>query len=308
MGNKLRGAVVPLATDSTKSDESVSALISLVGARVLAKRKALRFSRRELSELSGVSSRYLVQLEGGEGNISIGLLQRIAMALELTIDELVRRDDEPLDDVANMTERYRRADAPTRAEIMRILDPEQSRTQKATRICLIGLRGAGKSTLGQRLSQTLQLPFIELNNEIEQNAGIPLGEIIALYGEEGYRTLEADTLKTLLAKNERLVLAVAGGLVERSDTFASVLEQCHTIWLKADPTDHMERVRAQGDLRPMAGNPRAMAQLREILLARESRYQQAEHHVNTSGKTVDNSLAELCQLITANKIMTSSVS
>ncbi len=308
MGGKPEASAVFLAADSTKQDESVIALISLVGARVLAARKLMRYSRRELSERSGVSTRYLVQLEGGEGNISIGLLHRVAMALELTIDELVRSDDAPLDDVAHMTERYRRADAPTRTEVMRLLDPEQLRTQKATRICLIGLRGAGKSTLGLRLSQTLQLPFVELNSEIEKNAGIPLGEIIALYGEEGYRTLEADTLKAILAKNERLVLAVAGGLVERSDTFASVLGQCHTIWLKADPTEHMERVRAQGDLRPMAGNPRAMAQLREILLARESRYQQAEHHIDTSGKTVDDSLAELCQLITAKNITTKCVS
>lgn len=135
--------------------------------------------------------------------------------------------------------------------------------------------------------------------------GIPLGENITLYGEEGYRTLEADTLKAVIATHQRLALAVAGGLVEQPDTFAEVLGGCHTIWLQADPTEHMERVRAQGNLRPMAGNPRAMAQRCEILLVRESRYRQAECHLNTSGKTVDESLADLCGLIPSNNIFAS---
>lgn len=289
-------------TDTLALEASVTALISQVGSRVLAARKARRYSRRELSERSGVSTRYLVQLESGEGNISIGLLQRVAMALELSIDELVSSDDTLSDDLARVVSRYRSADAVTRAQVMRVLDPERLRESKAERVCLIGLRGAGKSTLGTLLSQALQVPFIELNAEIERSAGIPLGEIIALYGEAGYRTLEAGTLKTIIDTHERLVLAVAGGLVERPDTFAEILGRCHTIWLKADPAEHMERVRAQGDLRPMAGNPRAMAQLREILLARESRYRQAECHLNTSGRTVDESLADLRELIASHNI------
>ncbi len=309
MGDKLKSASARVDTDSAALETSVSTLIKQVGARVLVARKAKRFSRRELSERSGVSTRYLVQLESGEGNISIGLLHRVASALELTIDKLVSDDDalddELNDEVARVILRYRRADAATRAHVQRVLDPAGMREQKAERVCLIGLRGAGKSTLGSRLSQSLQVPFIELNSEIERNVGMPISEIIALYGEEGYRALEADSLTTIIASHERLILAVAGGLVEQPDTFAEVLGRCHTIWLKADPTEHMARVRAQGDLRPMAGNPQAMTQLRQILLTRESDYRQAECHLNTSGRTVDESLEELRELIASHNMIAS---
>lgn len=288
--------------ESQRLESSVGALISEVGSRVLAARKSNRYSRRELSERSGVSTRYLVQLEAGEGNISIGLLQRVAAALNLSIESLVSSDDALSEDLVRVVSQYRSADAATRAQVMRILDPERLRESKAERVCLIGLRGAGKSTLGARLSQALHLPFIELNTEIERGAGIPLSEIFALYGEEGYRTLEAETLQAIITTHKRLILAVAGGLVEQPDTFNEVLQRCHTVWLKADPTEHMERVREQGDLRPMAGNPRAMTQLREILLARESRYRQAECQLNTSGRTVDESLDDLLQLIASLNI------
>ncbi len=285
-------------------DESVTALIDQVAERVYSARKAKRLSRRELSELSGVSPRYLVRLEGGEGNISIGLLQRIAVALDRPIEWLVGTDGALANDLARLVVRYRNADAATRASVLRVLDPDQLRERKAERVCLIGLRGAGKSTLGARLSHEMDLPFIELNQEIERSAGMPVGEIIAMYGEEGFRKLESDTLNTIIATRERLVLAVAGGVVEEAGTFAEVLSRFHTVWLKAQPKEHMERVRAQGDLRPMAGNPQAMEQLREILVARESRYAQAEHHLDTSGNTIDVSLAELSSLIASHGILT----
>lgn len=294
--------------DPSAPEASAAALIVLVGERVFAARKDKRLSRRELSELSSVSPRYLARLEGGEGNISIGLLQRIAVALDRPIDWLVRNDDALSDEVALLISHYRSADAATRAQALRVLDPEQLRERKAERLCLIGLRGAGKSTLGARLSEAMDLPFVELNKEIERSAGMPIGEVIAMYGEAGYRKLEADTLQTIVATRERLVLAVAGGVVEQPDTFAELLKRFHTIWLKANPSEHMERVRAQGDLRPMAGNPRAMEQLREILIARESRYKRAEHHLDTSGKTVEASLDELLALIDTYDILTQGTS
>lgn len=285
-------------------DSSVTALINQVAERVYAARKAKRLSRRELSELSGVSPRYLVKLEGGEGNISIGLLQRIAVALGRPIEWLVGTDDILSDELARVVVRYRNADTATRTSVLSLLDPEQLRERKAERVCLIGLRGAGKSTLGARLSKAMGLPFIELNQQIEHNAGMPVGEVIAMYGEEGYRKLEADTLDKIIATRERLILAVAGGVVEEATTFAEVLGRFHTVWLKAEPIEHMERVRAQGDLRPMAGNPKAMEQLREILVARESRYRQAEHHLDTSGKTIDATLSELRSLVSTHGILT----
>lgn len=293
-----------VSSAKVKQETSAVALIEQVGQRVYRARKAKRLSRRELSEQSGVSPRYISRLEGGEGNISIGLLQRIAIALERPIESLVGGDDELADDITRLIVRYRNADAATRANVLRVLDPEQLREQKAERLCLIGLRGAGKSTLGARLGKEMNLPFIELNQEIERSSGMPVAEVIAMYGEEGYRKLEADTLRTIIATRERLVLAVAGGVVEMPDTFAEVLGRFHTVWLKADPTEHMERVRAQGDLRPMAGNPQAMEQLRAILEARESRYERAEHYLDTSGRTIDTSLAELCSLIASHGILT----
>lgn len=294
----------PVAVNAEELDATVSALINQVAERVYAARKAKRLSRRALSERSGVSPRYLVRLEGGEGNISIGLLQRIAVALDRPIEWLVGADDTLSDELARLVIRYRNADTATRTSVLSMLDPEQLRERKAERVCLIGLRGAGKSTLGARLSKEMDLPFIELNQQIEHSAGMPVGDVIAMYGEEGYRKLEADTLKEIIATRERLILAVAGGVVEEAKTFAEVLGRFHTVWLKAEPTDHMERVRAQGDLRPMAGNPKAMEQLREILVARESRYGQAEHHVDTSDKTIDATLAELRSLVLTHGILT----
>ena len=254
------------------ADAAVAALLVRVGERVRTARKSRRYSRRELSERSGVSPRYLAQLEGGEGNISIGLLQRIGIALGQPIEALVAAEG------------------------------ATARGRKAERLCLIGLRGAGKSTLGARLGEALGVPFVELNEAIEREADMPVGEVIALYGEEHYRRLEADTLGHIVATRERVVLAVAGGVVEAPDTFAELVDRFHTVWLRAEPAEHMARVRAQGDLRPMAGNPRAMERLREILAERESRYRRAEHHLDTGGRTVEDSLADLRGLVASHDI------
>lgn len=278
-------------------------LIRQVGERVYQERKSKRLSRRVLSELSGVSSRYLVQLENGEGNVSIGLLQRVAIALERPIEWFVGADDTQRDELERFLVRYHNADAATRASVLRLLDPEELRGQKSQRLCLIGLRGAGKSTLGARLGGAMDLPFVELNHEIEQSAGMPVAEVIAMYGQEGYRKLEAETLQRVIATHDRLILAVAGGVVEDADTFLKLLEKFHTVWIKATPTEHMERVRAQGDMRPMAGNPQAMQRLREILATRESSYAKAEHHLDTSGKTIDETIKELSALIDIHGIV-----
>jgi len=180
---------------------------------------------------------------------------------------------------------------------MQVLDPSTAREAKADRICLIGLRGAGKSTLGALIASDLAVPFIELNKEIESQIGAPVGEIIALYGEEGYRQIEADTLEKITREHRRVVLAVAGGIVSSARAFDSVLQNFHTIWIRAQPADHMERVRAQGDLRPMAGNPQAMEQLRQILRAREEHYAKAAYQLDTSGKPIQTSRAELNALL-----------
>lgn len=280
----------------------VKALIQLVGARVHAVRKGIGYSRRELSERSGVSTRYLAQLEGGEGNISIGLLQQVALALETPIDALLSQEARHSAEQARIAALYEQADAKTRARVLQVLDPARDRKSKAERICLIGLRGAGKSTLGALLAQDLGVPFIELNAQIEDKIGVPVGEIIQLYGEDGYRQIEAETLDQIVAKNSRVVLAVAGGIVSSPETFGRVLSLFHTVWIKAQPSEHMDRVRAQGDLRPMAGNPQAMEQLRQILKAREVQYEKAAYQLDTSGRLIKTSRAELLELILTHNV------
>ncbi|MEM9011093.1 MAG: helix-turn-helix transcriptional regulator [Pseudomonadota bacterium] len=286
-------------------DRLVEALIRQVGERVRAARKQNAWSRRELSERSGVSPRYLAQLEAGEGNISIGLLKRVAHALGKPVEALLGEDGQLGDETAAVAALYRRADAATRARVLQILDPERHRAQKAERICLVGLRGAGKSTLGALIAKDLGLAFVELNQEIERRAGMPVGEIIALYGQEGYRDLEATALDQVIAERERAVLAVGGGIVGDEETFARVLTRFHTIWVTTSAAEHMERVRAQGDMRPMAGNPQAMIQLRQILKSREAKYRQADYRLDTSGKPVEASRAELRDLIVADKLVQS---
>jgi XRE family aerobic/anaerobic benzoate catabolism transcriptional regulator len=280
----------------------VTALIQMVGTRVRGARKGAGFSQRELSERSGVSTRYLAQLEGGEGNISIGLLKQISIALEAPIETLIGEADSQHPDVEHILSLYLKADPTTRAKVLQVLDPAQGRKSKAERICLIGLRGAGKSTLGNLVAQDLGMQFVELNAQIEDKLGMRVGEIIALYGEEGYRQIEAETLDQITSEHDRLLLAVAGGIVSSTETFTHVLKYFHTVWVKALPAEHMDRVRAQGDLRPMAGNPQAMEQLRQILKAREVLYAQAGYRLDTSERTIQTSRAELNDLLLTHKL------
>lgn len=238
--------------------DSEAFLIGL-GDRVRAERKTRGLSRRVLSGISGVSERYLAQLETGSGNISIILLRDIAMSLGVSLEELV-------------------------SETRSLPEGHSGRRQ---RIALVGLRGAGKSTLGFSLARALDMPFMELNDEIERQSGLPVPEIFNLYGQNGYRRLEADALETIASRHQSVVLAVAGGIVADVDAYNSLLRDFHTIWLKASAEEHMNRVRAQGDLRPMAGNPAAMQQLRKLLDERNADYARSHYSLNTSGLAPD---------------------
>ncbi|MBY6162059.1 helix-turn-helix transcriptional regulator [Mameliella alba] len=279
--------------------DDLSTLYRRVGDRVRAARKSAGLTRQDLADLSGVSSRYLAKLEGGDGNISIGLLKRVSGALGRSLPDLLADDDPLAEEVAHVAALYRSACGATRARTMQVLDPDRLRVQKARRICLVGLRGAGKSTLGAGIAKAFDLPFVEMNAEIEKSAGMPVAEIIALYGQEGYRQIEAEALESLLSTQDRIVLAASGGIVEEQGSFDRILSGFHTIWIKASAAEHMDRVRSQGDTRPMAGNPRAMLQLREILRTREDSYRRAEHHLDTSHRSPDQSLSDLCGLISA---------
>ena len=280
-------------------EAEAEALIRRVGDRVRKARELKGIPRRVLSERSGVSPRYLAQLEAGEGNISIALLSRVATALDYRIEWLIGEEDPWTSDLVRMTELFRTApaDLPTRA--LSLLAPESDDEARAERLCLLGLRGAGKSTLGERLGARLGVPFVELNREIEDHSGMPVTEVMALYGQEGYRDLEARALDRIIATHSRVILAVAGGIVSEPDTFARLLAHFHTIWIKASPEDHMDRVRAQGDTRPMAGNPEAMATLRTILTSREALYDRAEARLDTTGRSLAQSEDDLAALVTA---------
>lgn len=288
-------------------DDPVRSLMTQVGDRVRRARERKGLSRRALSDRSGVSQRYLAQLEAGSGNISIGLLLRVAVALDHRIEWLVGQDesdqDESCQDESGSSEPlrvarlYRAAGTEQRRRVLHLLDPDVAPAPRARRVALIGLRGAGKSTLGRRVGAALAMPFVELNQDIEQQAGMPVAEIMALYGGEGYRRLEQQALRRVIERHDSLILAVAGGIVSDPATYGLLLRQCHTIWLKADPEEHMARVRAQGDERPMAGNPQAMADLRSILTSRTDLYARAESVVDTAGRSPEASTADVLAAI-----------
>jgi XRE family transcriptional regulator, aerobic/anaerobic benzoate catabolism transcriptional regulator len=277
-------------------------LLSL-GTRVRDLRNRRGMTRRTLARESDVSERHLAQLESGEGNISILLLRRIAAVLSVSLEQLfapAQKEDErnsaqfasQKQIILRFIERlpsHRLEEAAAR--LMRDFGPEQN--QRLARLALIGLRGAGKSTLGSRLAAERDVPFIELDQEIEKDTGMPLAEIFSLYGQSGYRAIEKRTLERVLRASERAVISVGGGIVSEKETYDYLLAHCHTIWLQAQPEEHMSRVIAQGDFRAMAGSDRAMEDLRRILESREPLYRKADAAVDTSGESVDESFTKL---------------
>lgn len=292
-----KGLVTSPSAETELDDSQVSQFLLLVGNRVRKARGRKGISRRVLSETSGVSQRYLAQLETGQGNISIGLLLRIADALDFGIEWLVGQDDPWGSDIARANYLLQSATRKQREQVFEILEPARADQNKANRIAIIGLRGAGKSTLGRLAAQQLRMPFLELNDEVEDSSGMPVTEVIALYGQEGYRLLEHQAVERVVATHSSVILAIAGGIAAQPDTFNYLLANYHTIWLRAEPEEHMQRVRAQGDERPMAGSPNAMNELRKILTNREEQYRRADAKVDTSNATVEQSLSALINII-----------
>jgi XRE family transcriptional regulator, aerobic/anaerobic benzoate catabolism transcriptional regulator len=269
-----------------------------LGQRVRTMRALRGMSRKVLARVSGISERYIAQLEGGKGNVSIVLLRRVSNAMGAHLEDLIPAA-EPSPDWAVIRELLRKASPAQVAQAKDILgqgDSMQRRTSFAG-IALIGLRGAGKSTLGKMLAKKIGWNFVELNKEIEAQNGLSVAEIIALYGQEGFRRLEQAALTQLLASKELTVLATGGGIVSEPVTFDLILSSFYTIWLKAEPEEHMARVRGQGDLRPMADDRSAMAELRNILTSREPLYARASAVVDTAGLNVDAAAARLIEAV-----------
>ena len=239
------------------------AYLARLGERVRAWRTEHGMSRKRLAIASGVSERYLAQLEVGQGNMSVLLLRKVARAMGVAVERLVREDDT---------------------------------VEKP--IALIGLRGAGKSTLGAKLAASVSLPFVELDREVEKEAGAPLAEVFAMYGQDAFRRFERRALERVLAEEPRAVIATGGSLVTDPGTYDLLLERCRCVWLKATAQEHMARVLAQGDTRPFKGRSAALDEIRKLLADRDRLYGRAGAVVDTSGKSVRQALAELKRMVT----------
>lgn len=272
-----------------------AAFLQKLGERVREARARRGMTRRILARDSGVSERYLAQLETGQGNVSVLLLRQIGAALGIPLIDLLRDDDNLPVELTLIQQFLQRLPkqrlARIRAQLLR--DFGSPPADRGKRIALIGLRGAGKSTLGSALARKLDAPFVELDQEIERDAGISLSEIFLLYGQQGYRRYERRCLERVIESHERCVIATGGSIVSEPATYDLLLSTCYTVWLKAAPEEHMSRVVAQGDTRPMAGNAQAMEDLRRILDGRGMLYGQADATVDTAGQTVERSLRAL---------------
>ena len=238
-------------------------VLATLGARVRQMRIAKHWTIRELAERSGVSLRFLVQLEAGRANISVKRLAELAAALGVSPASLVTEDAAPQPIV----------------------------------VALLGLRGAGKTTIGKRLARRMHVRFVELDRRIEQAAEMSLGELFSLYGEDYYRRLERETLASLLAERRPTLVATGGGIVASPETYALLKHSATTVWLRAAPEDHWNRVVAQGDRRPMADHPQAMADLRGLLEARQPLYAAADHTIDTSGRSIEAVVDEVLSLV-----------
>jgi XRE family transcriptional regulator, aerobic/anaerobic benzoate catabolism transcriptional regulator len=275
----------PAGTDPSDAE---SGFLEQLGQRVRTMRALRGMSRKVLAKVSGISERYIAQLESGKGNVSIVLLRRVANAMGAPLEDLIP-GGEPSPDWPVIRDLLRKATPSQIAQAKDILSGGASAPLRRafSGVALIGLRGAGKSTLGRMLADKIGWGFVELNKEIERQNGLEVPEIINLYGQEGFRRMEQAALVQLLARKELMVLATGGGIVSEPVTFDLVLKSFYTIWLKAEPEEHMARVRGQGDLRPMADDRSAMAELRNILASREPLYARANAVVDTAGLSVD---------------------
>ncbi len=301
MQNAPETDIEPRAEPADEISTADTQFLADLGGRVRELRERRGRSRKLLARESQVSERYLAQLETGNGNISVMLLRRVAAALGVTVGEVLIPEDQ--DSVERrLIRRFLERLPLHRLEevifrLMRDFGHEEAARRK--RIALIGLRGAGKSTLGTMLANELKIPLVELNREVARDTGLPIGEVMALYGLTAYRRIERRVLERVTREQERAVIVAGGGIVTEEEAFNLLLANCYTVWVRAQPEEHMARVLAQGDFRPMAGNDEAMEDLKRILAAREAMYGKADAVIDTSGETPQDSFAKLRQAVMA---------
>jgi XRE family transcriptional regulator, aerobic/anaerobic benzoate catabolism transcriptional regulator len=284
-----------------------SRLPAEIGAIVRRARAKRGMTRKTLASLSRTSERYLAQIESGEGNPTVLVLECIARGLGLTLFDLLPLDEGEQSRV-RLAKRLARLTDEEVQVLLRGLDTSDSATGtvRARRVSLIGLRGAGKSTLGAALADRLGCPFIELDKLVERERGANVSMLFEVYGQSTFRRYEREALEKIAATHEAAVIATAGGIVADDDTYSALRAATHVVWLKASPAEHMQRVMEQGDFRPMARNREAMKDLVAILDAREAEYGRAHAQIDTSGRSVaecaDELAATVARLFASNRI------
>ncbi len=271
--------------------------LTRLGERVRETRARRGMTRRILARDSDVSERYLAQLEAGQGNISIILLRQVAQAMNVPLEDLVGETPERPIELTLLLQLLGRLTPAELARARELIAGEFGQARKrAGLVALIGLRGGGKSTLGAAVAQRLGVPFIEMAREIERESGQSLSTIFDLYGQAAYRRWERRCLEQIIQRHDRAIIAAGGSIVSEPATFELLLSACYTVWIKAKPEQHMARVLAQGDRRPMADGE-AMADLKRILATRDALYGKADATLDTSGKSVTQSAAALATLL-----------
>jgi XRE family aerobic/anaerobic benzoate catabolism transcriptional regulator len=272
-------------------------LLQLIGERVRQQRNSSGLTRKLLAQSSGVSERYLAQLEQGKCNISIALLSQVAHALQTDVGELTRGASDELPEALLVTELINELGPQDRRAALELLYEKFSLLKSSKRrVALVGLRGAGKTTLGSKLAAHFEVPFVRLADEVERLAGMDISEIFSLSGSGGYRRWEEQALLACLRASDACIIETGGNIVSEPRILNSLLTACFVVWIQASPTEHMRRVRDQGDFRPMADNADAMSDLNRMLAEREPFYAQSHAIINTQARGVEECLAELISL------------
>jgi XRE family aerobic/anaerobic benzoate catabolism transcriptional regulator len=286
---------------ATQTEQESNPLLSALGERVRTLRARRGLTRKALAQAADVSERHLANLEYGVGNPSLLVLHQVATALQCTLAELVGDITTSSPEWLLIRELLENRTEPdlhrARLAIGDLFGTGGNAKERSRRVALVGLRGAGKSTLGQMLADDLDAPFIELSREIEKVAGYSIREIHDLYGTGAYRRYERRALEEVIQIHPDAVIATPGGLVSEAGTFNLLLAHCTTVWLQAEPEEHMARVAAQGDMRPMAASKEAMDDLRRILAGRSAFYSKADLTLDTSRQPMTESFQALRSLV-----------